>query len=507
MTSTSVLESDAYKCSMAVAGMPLCMETFYFSFRRGGPIYISIDLEKYVESILPPTSIQEDELQFLDKHHYTFMPAMMSALMAQSTSLFRVRCAPKGSWVFPGEPIVTITAPSFLVSWLESKLTAIQYVLQLGTKLVGGYGPISYNKFGAGGEQVAISDDHEEIIRSTFDAVDVALVNNNVHRIDAEYEDTLNVTFKKILEAVGGNGNRIIEGGMRAAICMGHHKKVLEAMKEVGIKRTSNMFLAKMLDLIPVGTAGHEHTQRYGEDYLAMSMFVDRVPGISSCLPDTWSTMQSGLPATFRVAEEHPHRNFLCRFDSGHREGYFVMATKQIQQRAIENIVFNIAGDMDSYKITAFEKWREITNWPATRLSYMIGGAVTGETLPTSLTRSRVAAVFKLSMSNGKACMKFGDDQMINGNRLAVANGKMSVPGDPIVFRKTYGEGPIGIVGQAGEDPPDRNYMQLDHIGDDIFMRGTHIRKDWHPDNNDICFSEATHELIATFIKGKEECL
>jgi hypothetical protein len=41
---TPTLAADAYEFSMAQAGFPLRREAFYFSFRRGGPQYVAIDL-------------------------------------------------------------------------------------------------------------------------------------------------------------------------------------------------------------------------------------------------------------------------------------------------------------------------------------------------------------------------------------------------------------------------------------------------------------------------------
>jgi hypothetical protein len=57
----------------------------------------------------------------------------------------------------------------------------------------------------------------------------------------------------------------------------------------------------------------------------------------------------------------------------------------------------------------------------------------------------------KLSQTGSEPRMKFGNE---------TGAGKQSVPGRPVVWRRLRGDGPVGIIGQAGEDPPE-NYVCL----------------------------------------------
>ena len=61
-------------------------------------------------------------------------------------------------------------------------------------------------------------------------------------------------------------------------------------------------------------------------------------------------------------------------------------------------------------------------------------------------TRDRVAAVYKLSRTGHVPTMKFGNE---------LAEGKQSIPGVPVVFRRRSGSGPIGLIGQEGEPVPE----------------------------------------------------
>jgi hypothetical protein len=76
--------------------------------------------------------------------------------------------------------------------------------------------------------------------------------------------------------------------------------------------------------------------------------------------------------------------------------------------------------------------------WVASR--YLVSA-----TAPGTLTRDRVAAVWKLSQTGGRPTMKFADD----ANR-----GKESLPGRPVLWRRMKGGGPTGIIGQEGEAVP-----------------------------------------------------
>jgi len=79
---------------------------------------------------------------------------------------------------------------------------------------------------------------------------------------------------KALVEAVK-NPDRIFEVGMRSASCLEQHEIALRACREAGIRRTSNVLLARTLGMIPVGTMGHEHVQRYGADEPAFRAMLD----------------------------------------------------------------------------------------------------------------------------------------------------------------------------------------------------------------------------------------
>lgn len=484
VTPNSILGTDGYKFSMAMAGWPLRMERFYLTFRRGGIHYVPFDLKEYVESLLPPQKPSDDDLRFLDQNNYTMSPAMLHAIR----NAVEIEAVPKGAWFFDQEPILSVYGPSFLVSWLEAQLTWINYPIQLATHLLlfpDDESPIE-----------VVSEEHETVVRRVLEELGVE---REIKR-NEYFGDLMVGRARTIVDALGGEGDvdlRIIEGGMRSAVSMDHHRMVLEACKEVGITRTSNVQIAKELSMIPTGTAGHEHSQRCGSDLFAYRTGMNRLPGLVGCLLDTWDTLALGIPAAMQVAHENPSRQFLGRLDSGDREGYFHLLVNRLKETAITNMVINVAGDVDAEKIRSFEPLRKLVDWHPNKLSYMIGGKLTS--LPTKFTRSRVAAVYKLCWSDGPV-MKLGDE--------TVGFGKRSIPGHPIIFRRfggTKSAYPISIIGQAGEDNPDPDhYVRLDQIkGSGRFGVESELIRTNYPQQisyrqgtSPATFSEATQQLI-----------
>jgi len=438
---TNLLRTDGYKFSMAQAGYPLRRERFYFSFRRGGWQYVDLDLKTLVKNLLPtaPTDLTrtefEQEADYLAGNNYRLTEAMRETLRGETL----VEAVPKGTWICNQEPLLTVEAPSFVASQPEANITMLNYQIQLTTWL--------YQWSKAGKEPIKIiNDEHEAVVRSVFEACGFGLESHPLERIDDEYRQTLDEKVRDIVSALDGGdvGLRIVEGGLRSAICPEHHRMVLRACAEYGIVRTSNVAGAREIGrgLIPSGTAGHEHSQRCGSDRVAYTNYADRVCGLVSCLADTWSTLDSGLPETIRIAKKRPERQFLFRLDSGDRASYFMYCANRFKEAGVDNVIINVAGDVNAEMIRKFEQLRKFADWEPNRLSYMIGGQLTAATLPTDLRRGKVAAVYKLCETGGEPTMKMGDD---------VGIGKRSVPGKPTTFRRLRGNGPLSIVGQRGE--------------------------------------------------------
>ncbi len=428
----SSLATDAYKYSMAQAGFPLRRETFYFSFRRGGPQFVPFDLAQIVRSMLGSVAPSPEDLEFARWSGYGVTDAMEHVLVTGAAGV-EVCAVPQGVWVLEREPILSVTGPSFLVSWLEPMLLWLNYPIQLATAF----------KLGQVDDamRTATCAEHEAIIREV--ATTVGADPGTITREDEAYRQRVRSVVRSLCDAVG-TPERVFEVGMRSAVCMEQHRIALEACKAEGVVRTSNVHLGRELELTAVGTMGHEHVQRWGNDLSAFEAMRDMRSSPPSYLLDTFDTMGSGIVAAVEVMRSRPH-DCSIRYDSGNKFIQYLHACELLSEAGLTPSHV-LEDGLDLAATEHFESLREFTRWPREKQLYGYGGTIVAGPATNPLTRDRVSAVFKLTETGGTPRMKFGNERGL---------GKQSVPGQPVVWRRLRGDGPLGIIGQADEAPPD----------------------------------------------------
>ncbi len=433
---TATLATDAYKLSMAQAGFPLRRETFYLSFRRGGPQFVAFDLAAVVAQTVDAIEVDDGDLAFARRFGYGLGDAMEHALRLRSDAL-EIVAVPPGTWVLEREPILSVTGPSFLVSWLEPMLLWQCHPIQLATawKLGQVTPPMC----------VATCGEHEAIVRKTAEAVGVS--EPEVVREDDAYRERVRKAVRALVEAAG-DPMRVFEVGMRSASCMEQHRIALEACKAEGVVQTSNVLLARELDLKPVGTMGHEHVQRWGNDRDAFRAMRDMRASPPSYLLDTFDTMGSGIGAAVEVMREREHACAI-RYDSGNKFIQYLHACELLVEQGLQP-THVLEDGLDIEATRHFEALREFTRWPRNKQIYGYGGSIVAASMTNPLTRDRVSAVYKLTETGGEPRMKFGNERGL---------GKQSVPGRPVLWRRRPGkQGPLGIIGQQGE-PVHEDYL------------------------------------------------
>lgn len=444
--SSSLLSTDGYKFSMAEAGFPLRKETFYYSHRKGGPQIVPCDIEKFIREILPHADKRthpdpeffgeafEPDYEYLEKKQYEMGFAFRTAI--QRFEDLEVRALPWGAVFYPGEPVFSVTGPSALVSWLEPLVLQLSYRIQVMTELLRFTNLDLIER-----ELQAVTCDAQRdlLIRMIQDAK-LSLV-----PAPADGSKYMKAVAKNAaaLVAIVGDPARIFEVGLRSATCSDQHDLALVALKDLGILRTSNVEGARANGMVPVGTMGHEHVQRYGDDEAAFRAMRDRRPYRSSFLLDTYDTILSGLPTAFQLMEEDPKAVDSVRYDSGDKQAQYLYAVEQARHRGI-HMRHVIEDGLDAEATASFERLRTAVSVLPEDQFYGYGGYLIAQPSGSTLTRDRVGATWKLSQSAGKPVMKFSND-----------SGKASLPGRPVVFRRASANGPMGIIGQEGEPCPD----------------------------------------------------
>jgi len=437
---TSILASDGYKFSMAEAGFPLRPETFYGSHRRGGWQCVPLDIEKFILDRLPqPGPEMDDDIEWLDTHGYSLGAGVRAA--ARMADLVNVTAIPQGSWFFEREPIFSVTGPSILPSVMEPIVLQINRRIQIATCAL-----LTPDKLAEMVEN-ASCEEEKQITIETLESI-----GHPVPVITVREQDYYNAVYKRavdLVKRVGGDPNRIIEVGLRAASCMGQHLIALRAIRDAGIMRTSNVYGARTLDMIPIGTMGHEHIQRFGSSYPAFTAMRDRVPGFISYLPDTFTTLGEGVPAALRSMADVPGRDSAIRFDAEHAiESQYLSTVAMAREKGLDPYYILESG-WDDVKTDRFEVLRNVMGVPASRQGYGYGNFLVKPPWP-HFGRDTVAAVYKLCNSIvGR--QKMGDEP---------GAAKESLPGDIVLWRPHISmngyQGPCGYVAQRGENwkPP-----------------------------------------------------
>ena len=429
---TSVLMTDGYKFSMAEAGWPLRTEVFHYAQRKGGPMVLPFDVERELRALLP----REDagDWAWLGASGYDVGSGTKAAL-AMGAAL-RVRALPKGAAFLPREPVFSVEGPSALVSWLEPLTLTWSYRIQVATlallrpdELPSAVGVVTCER-------------QKEL---TLEALDAVGVRAPLVRVDAAgYQARVRARVRELVDIVKDPA-RLFEVGLRAASCVEQHLLALEACRDAGLTRTSNVWGARQLGLVPVGTMGHEHVQRYGSDAAAFRAMTERRPQRSSFLLDTFDTIGSGIPQAYALIAERKGAQDSIRYDSGDKEAQYLFAARRAGELGIRPVQI-LEDGFDAPQTRRFEELRAQVGWAPHEQVYGYGGYLVAGPSGTPLTRDRAAAVYKLSQSGSTPTMKFANE---------AGSGKQSVPGRPVLFRRRAGQGPAGLVGQEGEAPPE----------------------------------------------------
>ncbi|MEW5739861.1 MAG: nicotinate phosphoribosyltransferase [Myxococcota bacterium] len=429
-----LLATDGYKFSMAEAGWPLRRETFYYSHRKGGLQVLPFDVHAELAKVLP--AVQPGDWEYLAANEYEMGSGYRAAMKGPETKL-SVRALPRFSVFSEREPVFSVTGPSALVSWLEPLVLQWSFRIQVAT--------LALREPEALPAALAVltCEGQRALALETLDAVGV-----KAPRIEVQPEAYVARVKAKVdeLAEIVGTPARLFEVGLRAASCLEQHLLALEGCKAAGLTRTSHVWGAKEKGLIPVGTMGHEHVQRYGSDEAAFRAMVDRRHQRSSFLLDTFDTITSGLPTAFSIMQERPGEKDSIRYDSGDKEAQYRHAVALARTMGLKPVHI-LEDGFDAEQTRRFEALRAEVGLAPNDQVYGYGGYLVAQTSGTPLTRDRVAAVYKLSQTGPRATMKFGNE---------AGHGKQSVPGRPVLFRRRAGaSGPFGVVGQEGEAVPE----------------------------------------------------
>ena len=421
---SSICMTDGYKFSMAQAGFPLRSETFHLVLRQGGPHFLPFDFSEVAQDLFQNIEYPLSGVDFLTRQGYALTQAMIQAFVEGQCEAWS---PPAGSWVGNGAPVLTVSGPSFKVSWLEPLAIMFRFPIQVATAAMNGVT-----------EFRCTCEAEMKIVHLVLDALGKTGCTVTTSTPDYIAAVTTNVT--DIKDALGGEIERAFEVGMRAATCMDMHTAALVACIEHGLVKTSNVHLAHRLSMRAVGTTGHEHQQRWFSDGAGFRAMRDMRTVPPTYLFDTYDTLTGGIPAAVEVMREDLNRPCFVRFDSGDQDEQlrrFLIAEGHYGTKP--GYIFE-----DSYTAAKTEANEYLCTQDVTkggfgldraRLFYGYGGFIVNPKSCTQFRRDDVGAVYKLSQTGGVPVMKD-------------CGTKSSLPGKPCILVDDQGN---QVIAQQGE--------------------------------------------------------
>ena len=433
-----ILNTDQYKFTIAEAGYPLREETFYYSHRCGGPHYLPIDIKKYIKDIFAGWGeLNVGEIRYDLNRVSKLSIGTWFEYFSKIDPMdhIEIKSLPKGSWFGDGDPVFTVTGPSFLLSWLEPLLLQLNYRIQIASLVL-------RDELKPNDINMVTCEEQSKIVYDTIESLpSYPDWYNNKFKINVQsgsYIENIKSRIYEILNIVKC-GERIFEVGLRAATCISQHNLTLEACKSAGLSFTSDTFGACILDMNTISKMSHEHVQRFGSDEAAYNAISDRIPGSIFCLLDTFDVIKSGIPAAFNLIKRQSDRNHVIMFNSGNIKDQFEYAINLASSMGI-NVRYYLEDGLNLEKTKIFEEFRKHKGLESYQVLYGYGGYLVNCGWGR-LTSDRVSAVWELSETGGEASMECSE-------------GKCSIPGRPILWlsRKSFRNLPRAIIAQEGEE-------------------------------------------------------
>lgn len=277
---------------------------------------------------------------------------------------------PEGTIVFPGEPLVRVTAPLSQAQLIETTMLTL-----LG---------------------------HQTLI---------ATKGNRVAR--------------------AAQGSRVMEFGLRRA--QGPDAGVFGARAAVigGCHSTSNVMAGQMFDIPVSGTHAHSWVMSFESELAAFRAYAEDFPDSCLLLVDTYDTLRSGVPNAIQVFREVRARGgkpLGIRLDSGDLAYLSKEARKMLDQAGFPDTIIVASNDLDEYIIrdlklqgARIDLWGVGTKLITSAGRYALGGVYKMSALEEN---GRLAPKIKLSDNPEKITLPGAHEvyRLYDENGMAIAD-------------------------------------------------------------------------------------
>lgn len=195
----------------------------------------------------------------------------------------------------------------------------------------------------------------EPILTVKADVMEAQLVETAILNL-VNHQTLIATKAAKICYAA--KGDNVMEFGLRRA--QGPDAGIYGARAAIigGCNSTSNVLTGKMFSVPVSGTHAHSWVMNFPSELDAFRAYAETYPDATLLLVDTYDTLKSGVPnaiKVFKELREQGHEPLGIRLDSGDLAYLTKKARKMLDDAGFPKAIICASGDLDEYSITSLK--------------------------------------------------------------------------------------------------------------------------------------------------------
>ena len=206
----------------------------------------------------------------------------------------------------------------------------------------------------------------EPLMRVTAPIVEAQLVETALLNI-VNHQSLIATKAARVVWAAQGDG--VLEFGLRRAQGPDAGLYGARAAMIGGCNATSNVLAGRMFGVPVKGTHAHSWVMSFPDELTAFRTYAKIFPGACILLVDTYDTVKSGVPNAIQVFDEMraagiPLKNYGIRLDSGDFAYLPKLARKMLDEAGYADAIISASSDLDEILIQSLkQQGTKITLW------------------------------------------------------------------------------------------------------------------------------------------------
>lgn len=191
----------------------------------------------------------------------------------------------------------------------------------------------------------------EPLLRVTARLTEAQLLESLLLNI-VNFQTLIATKAARVVQAAGGG--RVFEFGLRRAQGLDGALSAARAAYVGGVHGTSNLAAGARYGIPVSGTMAHSWIQAFGDEQDAFARFAELYPERAILLVDTYDTLDSGIPHAIPVLaalQARGRRGFGVRLDSGALDQLSRAVRAQLDAAGLEEAQIVVSSDLDETRI------------------------------------------------------------------------------------------------------------------------------------------------------------